>query len=69
MNWIVPRSTPFCWLELHCLDPALSGQERIPLRLAEFYDRRRDRAHRRYRVHPCGGKTGNSGVQGLCVKM
>ena len=37
-----------CWLELQCLDPALSGQKEIPLRVAEFHDRRRDRAHRRY---------------------
>ena len=36
-----------CWLELNCLDPALRGGE-MPLRQAEFYDRRRDRAHRRY---------------------
>ncbi len=37
-----------CWLELNCLDPALSGKRGVPLRQAEFYDRRRDRAHRRY---------------------
>ena len=37
-----------CWLELQCLDPALRGEEQMPLRVAEFYDRQRDRAHRRY---------------------
>ncbi len=42
------RTGPLCWLELNCLDPALSGKRGVPLRQAEFYDRRRDRAHRRY---------------------
>ena len=37
-----------CRLELQCLDPALRGEEQMPLRVAEFYDRQRDRAHRRY---------------------
>ena len=37
-----------CWLELNCLDPAVSEKKEIPLNLAEFYDRRLDRAHRRY---------------------
>ena len=36
------------WLELQCLDPALRGKETMPLQVAEFCDRRRDRAHRRY---------------------
>ena len=31
-----------CWLELNCLDPALSRTREMPLRQAEFYDRRRD---------------------------
>ena len=37
-----------CWLEVHCLDPALSAKTEMPVRHAEFSDRRRDRAHRRY---------------------
>jgi hypothetical protein len=37
-----------CWLEVHCLDPALSPKTEMPVRHAEFCDRRRDRAHRRY---------------------
>lgn len=35
------------WLEFHCLDPALNKKEDLTVAQAEFYDRRRDRAHHR----------------------
>jgi len=37
-----------CWLELNYLELALTSKGERPLRQAEYYDRRKDRAHRRY---------------------
>ena len=37
-----------CWLELNYLEIALTRKGEPPLRQAEYYDRRTDRAHRRY---------------------
>ena len=35
------------WLEVHTLDPVLTGKKEMTLAQASFFDRRRDRAHRR----------------------
>ena len=37
-----------CWLELNYLELALTSKGELPLRQAEYYDRLKDRAHRRY---------------------
>jgi hypothetical protein len=39
-----------CWYDLHLSEPSLLGSSSkpLPLHQAEFFEKRRDRAHRRY---------------------